>query len=107
MYTRNVRIKLRANSATEFRLLLKERIIPLLRTQKGFQDQITLVTSQRNEAVAIIVWDNDENTAAYHHVAYLDFLRTLSTVTDSDPLVESFELIDATSEGALPGLIFG
>ena len=37
MYTRNIRIKLRANSATEFRLLLKERIMPLLRTQKAFR----------------------------------------------------------------------
>jgi heme-degrading monooxygenase HmoA len=106
MYTRNVRIKLRANSATEFRLLLKERIMPLLRTQKGFQDQITLVTSQRNEAVAISFWDNEENAAAYNHVAYLDFLRTLSTVTESVPLVEAFEVIDATSGGPLRGEIF-
>jgi hypothetical protein len=53
MYTRNVRIKLRANSVPEFRRLLEQKIIPLLRTQKGFQDEITLLTSQRNEAIAI------------------------------------------------------
>jgi len=48
MYTRNVRIKLRANSVPEFTRLLNQKIIPLLRTQKGFQDQITLVTSRCN-----------------------------------------------------------
>lgn len=57
MYTRNVRIKLRTNSLPEFTRLLNQKIIPLLRTQKGFQDQITLVTSQRNEAIAISFWD--------------------------------------------------
>ncbi len=101
MYTRNVRIKLRANSANAFRQLLKERIIPLLRTQKGFQDQITLVTSQRNEAVAISFWDNQENADAYNHVAYLDVLRTLSMVTESVPFMEAFEVIDLTSDPLL------
>ena len=56
MYTRNVRIKLRANSVPEFTRLLNQKIIPLLRTQKGFQDQITLVTSRCNEAIAISFW---------------------------------------------------
>ena len=75
MYTRNVRIKLRANSAPEFRRLLEQKIVPLLRTQKGFQDEIILLTSQRDEAIAISFWDNQENADAYNHVAYLDVLR--------------------------------
>lgn len=98
MYTRNVRIKLTANSAPEFRYLLKQKIIPLLRTQKGFQDQMTLVTSQKNEVITISFWDNEENAAAYNHLAYLDFLRTLSNVTESVPLVEAFEVLDVTTD---------
>jgi hypothetical protein len=96
MYTRNVRIKLRANSVPEFRRLLEQKIIPLLRTQKGFQDEITLLTSQRNEAIAISFWDNQENADAYNHVAYLDVLRALSKVIESLPIVETFELVDST-----------
>lgn len=96
MYTRNVRIKLRANSVPEFRRLLEYKIIPLLRTQKGFQDQITLVTSQRDEAIAISFWDNKESADAYNHVVYLDVLRALSNVVESLPRVETFELVDST-----------
>jgi hypothetical protein len=96
MYTRNVRIKLRANSVPEFRRLLEYEIIPLLRTQKGFQDQITLVTSQRDEAIAISFWDNKESADAYNHVVYLDVLRALSNVVESLPRVETFELVDST-----------
>jgi hypothetical protein len=96
MYTRNVRIKLRANSGPEFRRLLEQKIIPLLRTQKGFQDEIMLVASERNEAIAISFWDNQENADAYNHVAYLDVLRALSNVIESLPIVETFELVDST-----------
>jgi quinol monooxygenase YgiN len=97
MYARNVRVNLGADSATEFRQLLERQVIPLLRNQKGFRDEITLVSSKRNEAIAISLWDNQENADAYNHVAYLDVLRVLSKVIVSLPKVETFEVIDSTS----------
>ena len=96
MYTRNVRIKLRADCMQEFRRLLRQTIIPLLRAQKGFQDEITFVTAERNEAIAISFWDSQENADAYNHVAYLDVLRALSKVIERMPVVETFEVIDST-----------
>jgi hypothetical protein len=96
MYSRNVRIKLKANTALEFSRILEEEIIPLLRKQVGFQDEITLVASQRNEAIAISFWDNQDNADAYNHVAYLDVLRALSKVVESMPIVETFEVVDST-----------
>ncbi|MGE5218015.1 MAG: antibiotic biosynthesis monooxygenase family protein [Chloroflexota bacterium] len=104
MYARKLRIKLRPNSTMEFRHLLTERVIPLLRTQKGFQDQITLSTSRRNEAIAISFWDSEETADAYNHVGDLDFLRALSKVIETVPIVENFEIIDATG-GSLAGAI--
>jgi len=96
MYTWNVRMKLRPGCALEFRRLLEQKIIPLLREQKGFQDEITLVASKRNEAIAISFWDNQENADAYNHVAYLDVLRALSKVIEGMPAVETFEVADST-----------
>ena len=96
MYTRNVRIKLRANSVQEFRRLLEQKVIPLLRTQNGFQDEISFVAPKRNEAVAISFWDSQENADAYNHIAYLDVLRALSKVIEGMPIVETFEVIDST-----------
>src|SRR5919108_3205796 len=96
MYARNVRVKLRPNSAPEFSRLLANEIIPLLRKQKGFRDEITLITYQRNEAIAISFWDNEDNADAYNHVGYLDVLRLLSRVVESMPIVETFEVADST-----------
>jgi quinol monooxygenase YgiN len=97
MHARKVRIKLKADSVQEFRRLLDQKIIPLLRAQKGFQDEITVVGSKRNEAIAISFWDSQENADAYNHVAYLDVLRALSKVVESLPIVETFEVLDSTS----------
>jgi heme-degrading monooxygenase HmoA len=96
MYTRNIRINLKAGSVPEFTRLLENEIIPLLRQQKGFQDEISFVAPERNEAVAVSFWDNQENAEAYSHVAYLDVLRVLSKVAAGMPILDTFEVGTST-----------
>jgi hypothetical protein len=50
MYARQIKIKLMANSALEFTRLIEQKVIPLLRGQKRFQHEITLIAPERNEA---------------------------------------------------------
>jgi hypothetical protein len=97
MYTRNVRIKLKANGAPEFTHIVEKEIIPLLRKQVGFQDEMLFVDPQRNEAIAISFWDTQVNAEAYNHIAYLDVLRILSKVVEEMPIVETFEVANSTS----------
>ena len=94
MYARNIRIKLKANSALEFSHLIEQKIIPLLRAQNGFRDAVALVAPQHDEAMAMSFWDNKASADAYNHVAYLDVLRILSTVVKTMPVVETFDIID-------------
>jgi heme-degrading monooxygenase HmoA len=96
MYTRNVRIKLKANSVPEFTRIFEKEIIPLLRKQKGFQDEISLVAPERNEVVAISFWDKQDNAEAYNHATYLDVLRLLSRVVDGMPVMDTFEVSTST-----------
>jgi hypothetical protein len=72
-------------------------VIPVLRKQKGFKDEITLVAPERNEAVAISFWDKKENAEAYNREKYPEILKTLSKVVDGTPKVESFEVANSTS----------
>jgi len=66
MYTRNVSMKLKANSAQEFTRTIENEVIPVLRKQKGFKDEITLVAPERNDALAISFWDKKEDAEAYN-----------------------------------------
>jgi len=97
MYTRNVSLKLKVNSASEFTRTLENEVIPVLRKQKGFKDEITLIAPERNEVVAISFWDRKEDAEAYNREKYPDILKILSKVVDGAPRVESFEVANSTS----------
>ncbi len=57
MFSRNVSMHLKPNSVADFTRTLDQEIIPLLRKQKGFQDEITFVVPDGTEAVGISLWD--------------------------------------------------
>ena|SRR2546427_7327794 len=97
MYTRNVSIKLKADSAPEFTRTLEQEILPLLRKQRGFKDEISFVAPERNEAVAISFWDKKESAEAYNREKYPEVLRALSKVVEGTPRVETFEVANSTS----------
>ena len=97
MYTRNVSMKLKVNSAPEFARTLENEVIPMLRKQKGFRDEITLVAAERNEVVAISFWDRKEDAESYNREKYPEILKTLSKMVEGTPRVESFEVANSTS----------
>jgi hypothetical protein len=64
MFARNVSIHLKPNTLSEFLKTMENEIVPLLRMQKGFQDEMTLSVPGGIEVVAVI-WDRNENTQGY------------------------------------------
>ena len=97
MYTRNVSMKVKTNSVPEFTSTLENEVIPMLRKQKGFRDEITLVAPEQNEVVAISFWDRKEDAEAYNREKYPEILKTLSKVVQGTPRVELFEVANSTS----------
>jgi heme-degrading monooxygenase HmoA len=97
MFTRNVSLKLKANSVPEFTRTLENEVIPVLRKQKGFKDEVTLVAPERNEAVAISFWDRKDDAEVYNREKYPEILKILSKVVEGSPRVELFEVANSTS----------
>ena len=96
MYTRHVTMKLKANSALEFARIIENEILPLLRKQQGFRDEITFVAPERSEGVGISFWETKENAEAYNRTGYPEILKTLAQVVEGAPKVETFELSSST-----------
>ena len=67
----------------------------MLRKQKGFRDEITLVAPERNEVVAISFWDRKEDAESYNREKYPEILKTLSKVVEGTPRVELFEVANS------------
>jgi heme-degrading monooxygenase HmoA len=97
MFARHVSMHLKPNTRAEFAQTLEKEIIPLLRKQKGFQDEIAFVAAGGGTpVVAISLWDKKEDAQAYERAAYPDVLKTLSTVVEGTPEVQDFEVTNST-----------
>jgi len=89
-------MKLKANSVPEFNRLIENDILPLLRKQPGFRDEISLVAPERSEALAISFWETKENVETYTKTTYPEILKIVAKVVEGTPKVETFELSNST-----------
>ncbi|HET9385876.1 MAG TPA: antibiotic biosynthesis monooxygenase [Gemmatimonadales bacterium] len=96
MYARNVTLHLKADKANEFTRTLETDVLPMLRKQPGFKDEITFLATDKDEAVAISLWDRQESAEAYSRETYPAVLQKLQQVVDGTPRVESYEVANST-----------
>jgi len=90
-------MKLKPNSAPELNRLIESEILPLLRKQPGFRDEITFVAPERSEAVAISIWETKENCENYNRNVYPEVLKIAAKFVEGTPKVETFELSNSTT----------
>jgi heme-degrading monooxygenase HmoA len=96
MYARNVTLHLKADKASEFTRTLENDVLPMLRKQTGFKDEITFLATEGNEVVAISLWEKRENAEAYSRDTYPAVLRTLERLVEGTPEVDSYEVSNST-----------
>src|SRR5271169_3761104 len=96
MFARKVSMHLKANSAAELTRRLDKDILPLLRKQKGFRDEITFVTTGGKDAFGISLWDRTEDAEAYNRGTYPEVVKLLATVVEGTPQVETYEVSTST-----------
>ena len=96
MFARSVSVQLKANSTKEFTRTLENEIIPLLRKQKGFLDEITLIAPGGLEAIGISLWDQKDHAEAYNRGAYSEVEKALAKVVEGTPEVQTYEVSNST-----------
>jgi len=89
-------MNLKPNKGDEFNQAFEKDILPLLRKQNGFEDEITLVSRDGKEAVAISLWDRKESADVYSRDSYPQVLKNLANVVEGTPQVHSFEVTNST-----------
>ena len=96
MFARKVSLQLKPNSVAEFTQTIEKDIIPLLRKQPGFQDEIAFVVPDGTEAVSVSVWTQKEHAEAYHRGTYPAVLKALANVVEGTPQVHTYEVSNST-----------
>lgn len=96
MFARHVSFRLKPNSVADFTRIIENEVLPLLRKQKGFQDEITFVVPGGTEAFGISLWDRTENAEAYNRGTYPEVVKILARVVEGTPKVETYEVSNST-----------
>ena len=96
MYARNVSMNLKPNTALEFTKTFEKDILPILRTQNGFKDEITFVGTNGKDVLAISLWDRKESADAYSRDTYPQVLKGLARVVDGTPSVHAYDVGNST-----------
>ena len=104
MYARNVALHLKPNTLSDFTKTFDTNVLPILRKQKGFQDEITFAIPGGTDVVAISLWDTKENAEAYNTAGYPEVLKSLDRVLDGAPKVRVSDVISSTMHRTAAGV---
>ena len=96
MFARNVSLRLKPNTLREFTGIFDKEVIPMLRKQTGFRDEITFAVPGGLDVVAISLWDTKEFAEAYKTTGYPEVLKMLDKVLDGTPKVQVSDVISST-----------
>src|ERR1700745_730380 len=100
MYARHVAVRLKPNTLSDFTKTFETNVLPILRRQKGFQDEITFAMPGGTDVVAISLWDTKENAEAYNTAAYPEGLKNLEKFIDGSPKLGRSDVISSTHHKA-------
>jgi hypothetical protein len=96
MFARNVSIHLKSNMLSDYSKSFEKDILPLLRKQNGFKDEITLAGPGGVDVTAISLWDNKNDADTYNTNTYPQVLKTLARFIEGTPQVHTFDVVTST-----------
>jgi len=96
MFARNVSFNLKSNMLSDYTRTFDNDILPLLRKQKGFKDEITFSGPGGIDVNAISLWDSKASAETYNANTYPEVLKTLARFIEGTPRVQSGEVVNST-----------
>src|SRR5260370_31853286 len=96
MFARNVSFRLKSNMHSDYTRTFENEILPLLRKQTGFKDEITLSSPGSQDAIAISLWESKANAEAYNTNTYPEVLKTFARIIDGTPKGQNFDAVTST-----------
>jgi hypothetical protein len=96
MFARNVSIRLKPNMLSDYTRTFEKEILPLLRKENGFKDEITFAGPGGVDVTAISLWENKTDAEAYNANTYPQVLKTLERFIEGTPKVQTSDVVNST-----------
>jgi hypothetical protein len=96
MFARNVSIHLKSNMLSDYTRTFESDVLPLLRKQNGFKDEITFADAGEVNVTAISLWENKTDAEAYNTNTYPQVLKTMARFIEGTPKVQTSDVVNST-----------
>lgn len=96
MFARKVSLRLKADAAGRFLQKMEDEIIPLLRKQQGFLDELTLLSHGGKEIYAYSFWESSEDAERYDATAFREVTSLLAGLVEGPVRVHTYMVANST-----------
>jgi heme-degrading monooxygenase HmoA len=104
MFTRVVELTSKPRKSRELSSLINDKVVPILKKQAGFVDEIVLVSDADSDRVlALSFWKTREDAERYQREQYNSVRETMQSVLEADPVVRTFEVHTSTGHKIAAG----
>ena len=93
-FARNVHFTVKNGKVDEFQRLMNAEILPLVKKEKGFRHDLTLLSG--NTGMSVSLWDDRASAETYNRKTYPEVLNKLSPVLEGTPRIDSYDTIFTT-----------
>ena len=96
MFARNISIHLKSNMLSDYTRAFDKDVLPLLRKQNGFKDEITFAGPGGVDVTTISLWENKNDADTYNTNTYPTVLKTMARFIEGTPQVHTFDVVSST-----------
>ena len=104
MFTRVVEITSKSGKAKELSNTINEKVLPILKKQRGFVDEAVLVSdTEPTRILGLSFWNSKEDAERYHREQYPKIQEMLKPLLEAEPVIGTFDVHTSTTHRIAPG----
>ena len=104
MFTRIVELTTKPGKTRELQDTVNDKVLQILKKQKGFVDEMVLVSDKEdNRVLGLSFWNTKEAAEQYHRAEYPKVQELLQPLLDGEPVIRTFEVHTSTTHRITAG----
>ena len=104
MFTRIVELTTKPGQNEQLSATINNKVLPILKRQKGFVDEMVLVSDKEaNRVLGISFWNTKQDAEQYHRAEYGNVQDALRPLLDGEPMIRTFEVHTSTTHKIATG----
>ncbi len=104
MFTRVVELTAKPGKNKQLSDTINEKVLPILKKQKGFVDETVLVSDKDdNRVLGLSFWNTREDAEQYHRAEYQKVHEMVRHLLDGEPVIRTFDVHTSTTHRIAAG----